>query len=41
VEGMSLPEAAEVVGVSLSTIKRRLQAAERVLAERSAVEAAV
>jgi RNA polymerase sigma-70 factor (ECF subfamily) len=32
VEGMSLPEAAESMGVSLSTIKRRLAAAERVLA---------
>jgi RNA polymerase sigma-70 factor (ECF subfamily) len=39
VDGMSLPEAAEVVGVSLSTIKRRLQAAERVLAEHTLVEA--
>jgi RNA polymerase sigma-70 factor (ECF subfamily) len=39
VEGMSLPEAAEVVGVSLSTIKRRLSAAERVLAEHLPEEA--
>jgi RNA polymerase sigma-70 factor (ECF subfamily) len=29
VEGLSLPEAAEVCGVSLATIKRRLQRAER------------
>lgn len=33
VEGMSLPEAAESMGISLSTIKRRIQSAERVLAE--------
>ena len=32
VEGMSLPEAAESMGVSLSTVKRRIQSAERVLA---------
>ena len=32
VEGMSLPETAETMGVSLSTVKRRLSAAERVLA---------
>jgi RNA polymerase sigma-70 factor (ECF subfamily) len=33
VEGMSLPEAAEMMGLSLSTVKRRIQAAERVLEE--------
>jgi RNA polymerase sigma-70 factor, ECF subfamily len=33
VEGMSLPEAAAAMGISLSTIKRRIQSAERVLAE--------
>jgi RNA polymerase sigma-70 factor (ECF subfamily) len=33
VEGMSLPETAETMGISLSTVKRRLAAAERVLAE--------
>jgi RNA polymerase sigma-70 factor (ECF subfamily) len=32
VEGMSLPEAAQTMGISLSTIKRRLTAAERILA---------
>lgn len=32
VEGMSLPEAAAAMGISLSTIKRRIQSAERVLA---------
>lgn len=32
VEGMSLPETAETMGVSLSTVKRRLAAAERALA---------
>jgi RNA polymerase sigma-70 factor (ECF subfamily) len=32
VEGLSLPEAAEAIGVSLSTIKRRLAAAEKLLA---------
>jgi RNA polymerase sigma-70 factor (ECF subfamily) len=32
VEGLSLPEAAESLGVSLSTVKRRLAAAERQLA---------
>ena len=31
VEGMSLPEAAQQMGISLSTIKRRIQSAERVL----------
>lgn len=31
VEGMSLPEAAETMGISLSTIKRRIQSAERLL----------
>jgi RNA polymerase sigma-70 factor (ECF subfamily) len=31
VEGMSLPEAAQTMGISLSTIKRRIQSAERVL----------
>lgn len=31
VEGMSLPEAAEMMGISLSTIKRRIQSAERAL----------
>jgi RNA polymerase sigma-70 factor (ECF subfamily) len=31
VEGLSLPEAAEALGVSLSTIKRRLATAERAL----------
>jgi len=31
VEGMSLPETAETMGVSLSTVKRRLAAAEREL----------
>lgn len=33
VEGMSLPEAAEALGVSLSTVKRRLAAAEKKLAQ--------
>jgi len=33
VEGMSLPEAANAMGISLSTIKRRIQTAERVLAK--------
>ena len=37
VEGMSLPEAAKAVGVSLSTIKRRLAAAEKLLADRELV----
>ena len=31
VEGMSLPEAAEKMGISLSTIKRRITSAERLL----------
>ncbi len=32
VEGMSLPETADTMGVSLSTVKRRLAAAEQILA---------
>jgi RNA polymerase sigma-70 factor (ECF subfamily) len=38
VEGMSLPEAAQAMGVSLSTVKRRLAAAERVLASAASKE---
>jgi RNA polymerase sigma-70 factor (ECF subfamily) len=39
VEGMSLPEAAETMGVSLSTIKRRIQSAERLLSAAARVQA--
>ena len=39
VEGMSLPEAAEAMGVSLSTVKRRLAVAEAALAQHNKGEA--
>jgi len=41
VEGMSLPEAAQTMGISLSTIKRRIQSAERVLSIAAREESAV
>ena len=39
VEGMSLPEAAQTMGISLSTIKRRIQTAERILKAKTPPEA--
>ena len=41
VEGMSLPEAAQTMGISLSTIKRRIQSAERVLSTAAREESGV
>jgi RNA polymerase sigma-70 factor (ECF subfamily) len=40
VEGMSLPEAAQTMGISLSTIKRRIQTAERALSHHTREEGA-